>query len=204
MRRRMLFTVLLAVFCLPVLGLGQTPAPSSQAAPPPAPVVIGPAKIAWLDLQLAIYTCEEGKREFGELQKYVEKKNSEMEAAKKELDTLKNQHSVQGAKLTDEARADLEEQIEGKETNLQRFQQDTQKEIDARRLRVTNFIGRKMLPIVEKISKEKGLSAVMYLNPSGQAWVEPSLVVTDEVIKAYNAAHPVAVAPAGATPRTKP
>ena len=204
MRRRMLSIVLPAVFCLPVLGLGQAPPPGSQAAPPPAPAVIGPAKIAFLQLEQAIYSCDEGKREFGELQKFVEKKNSEMEAAKKELDTLKNQHQVQGAKLTDEARADLEEQIEGKETNLQRFQQDTQKEIDARRLRVTNFIGRKMLPIVEKISKEKGLSAVMYLNPSSQAWWDPSLVVTEEVIKAYNTAHPAAVAPTGAAPKTKP
>jgi Skp family chaperone for outer membrane proteins len=203
MRRRMLFTVSPAIFCLPVLGLGQAPVPASQAAPPPAPVVIGPAKIAFLQLEQAIYSCDEGKREFGELQKFVEKKNADMEAAKKELDTLKNQHSVQGAKLTDEARADLEEQIEGKETHLQRFQQDTQKEIDARRLRVTNFIGRKMLPIVEKLAKEKGVNAVMYLNPSGQAWVDPSLFVTDEVIKAYNTAYPAAAAP-GAAPRTKP
>ena len=104
--------------------------------------MIGPAKVAFLHLEQAIYSCDEGKREFGELQKFVEKKNSDMEAAKKELDTLKNQLGVQGAKLTDEARADLEETIENKETLLQRFQQDTQKEIDARRLRATNFISR--------------------------------------------------------------
>jgi outer membrane protein len=200
----MLLTMLPAIFCLPVLGLGQAPTPASQAPPPAAPAVIGPAKIAWLDLQQAIYSCDEGKREFGELQKFVEKKNSEMEAAKKELDTLKNQHSVQGSKLTPEALGDLEEQIEGKETNLQRFQQDTQKDIDARRLRVTNFIGRKMLPIVEKLAKEKGVNAVMYWNPSGHAWVDPSLLVTDEVIKAYNIAYPAAVPATGGTPRTKP
>lgn len=204
MRRRLILT-LLALTLPAAWGLAQTPAPTpaSTTPPPPAPLVAVPAKMAWINLEQAIYSCDEGKKEFGELQKFVEKKNSEMEAMKKELDTLKNQHQVQGAKLTEEARADLEEQIEAKDTGLQRFQQDTQKEIDARRLRSTNFIGRKMLPIVEKLSKEKGLSAVVYLNPSRDAWVDPTLVMTDEVIKAYNAAHPMAPA-TGTAPGRKP
>ena len=60
-----------------------------------------------------------------------------------------------------------------------------------RRNRATNFIGRKMLPVIEKLSKEKGLSAVVYLNPTRDAYVDPSLIITEEVIKAYNAAYPV-------------
>ena len=59
------------------------------------------------------------------------------------------------------------------------------------RLGLTNIIGRKMLPVVEKLSKEKGLSAVVYLNPTRDAYVDPSLIITEEVIKAYNAAYPV-------------
>lgn len=111
---------------------------------------------------------------------------------------------MQGAKLTDEARADLEEQIEITDTSLQRFQQDTQKEIDGRRMKATNYVGRKMLPVIEKIAKEKGLSAVVYLNSSRDAWVDSSLIITDEVIKAYNAAYPPSTLKAPALPAKKP
>jgi outer membrane protein len=193
------------------LGLGaalvaaQTPAPAppktatpaaTATAAPATPAVIGPAKVAWIDLEGAIMSTEEGKREFGEIQKFVDKKNQELQGLNKELETLKTQLNVQGPKLTDEARDDLQGQIEAKETLLQRFQQDTQKDIENRRVRTTNFIGRRMLPVVEKVSKEKGLSAVQYLNPSRDAWVDPGLIITGEVISAYNAAHPVTAGPA--------
>ena len=191
MSRRVVLNSLSAALLLPVIGMAQNPPAQQPQAAAPAPAVVGPAKIAWLNLDQALYTCEEGKREFGEVQKFVEKKNAELEALTKESETLKNQLKVQGAKLTDEARADLEEQIELKDTSLQRFQQDTQKEIDSRRVRTTNMIGRKMLPVIEKIAKEKGLSAILYINPARDAYLDPALVVTDEVIKAYNQAYPV-------------
>jgi Skp family chaperone for outer membrane proteins len=172
----------------------------------PAGGAIAPAKLGWISLDQAIFNSDEGKREFGEVQKFVDSKNSELEKLRKESETLKNQLTVQGAKLTDEARADLEEQIEAKETALQRFQQDTQKEIDSRRVRATNAIGRKMMPIIEKVAKEKALSAVQIINPSRDAWIDPSLIITEDVIRAYNQAHPGGAAkapaqtPAPATP----
>ena len=201
-------SMLLAIFaflCVPILGIAQTAAqnPAAQSAAPAQAALIGPARLAWLNLEQAILNCEEGKKEFAEVQNFVDKKNAELEALRKESDSLKNQLSVQGAKLTDEARTDLEEQIEAKDTVLQRFQQDTQKEIDSRRVRTTNYVGRKMLPVIEKISKEKGLSAVVYYNPSRDAWVDPSLNITDEVVGAYNKAYP-AGAPAKAAPPAAP
>jgi outer membrane protein len=201
MNRRLILSILSTVLLLPLLGMAQAPV----AGPAPTPAVIGAAKVAWLNLEQAIFSTEEGKREFGEVQKFVDKKNSELEALKKELETLKNQLSIQGAKLTDEARADLEEQIEARDTGLQRFQQDTQKEIDARRVKTTNLIGRRMLPVIEKLAREKALSAVVYINPSRDAFVDPSIIITDEVIKAYNQANPGGAAkiPAAA-PAKKP
>jgi Skp family chaperone for outer membrane proteins len=206
MDRRITVGMLIMLFLTPAALLAQTPpSPQTPAAPaqPPAPVVIGPAVIAWLNLEQAILTCEDGRREFGEVQKFVDKKNSELEQLRKESEALKNQLNVQGAKLTDEARADLEEQIESKDTALQRFQQDTQKEIDGRRVRATNAIGRKMLPVIEKIAKEKGLSAVLYINPSRDAFVAPELVITEEVIRNYNQAYPGTAAKAPAAPAKK-
>jgi outer membrane protein len=188
----------LAVLCVPAAMMAQTaPAPAAQQAP----AVIGAAKIAWINIEQAIISCEEGKALFGDVQKYVDAQNSKLEGMKKEVDSLQTQLNVQGPKLTDEARADLEEQLQSKSTGLQRFQEDTQKDIDNKRNRVTSVVGRKMLPVIEKLAKEKGLTAVVYLNPSRDAYVEPGVIITDEVVKAYNRAYPVK----GAAPApTKP
>jgi Skp family chaperone for outer membrane proteins len=196
MQRTMILALLMVGLVTAGLAKAQAPAaqpPAAQAAPA-APVVVGPAKIAWLNLEQAILSCEEGKLQFTEVQRFVDKKNQELEALRKETDALKNQLQVQGSKLTDEARDDLESQIESKDTLLQRFQQDTQKEIDGRRIRVTNLVGRKMVQVLEKIAKEKGLTAIFYFNPQRDAWMDTSLFITDEVVKAYNQAFPVAAA----------
>ena len=116
MSRILFLSVFAGILSMPVPGISQAPAPQTAA-----PAVIGTAKMAWLNLEQAILNCEEGKREFSEVQKFVEKKNAELETLRKESETLKNQLNVQGSKLTDEARADLEEQIETMVTQLQRF-----------------------------------------------------------------------------------
>jgi outer membrane protein len=207
MFRTIVLSTIIAVLSVPAIVCAQAAAaPPAQPAPaqPAVPAVIGPAKLAWLNLEQAILTCEDGKREFGGVQQYVDKKNQELEQLRKESETLKNQLNVQGAKLTDEAREDLQMQIEGKDTNLQRFQQDTQKDIENRRTKVVNSIGRKMLPVIERIAKEKGLSAVLYINPTRDAYIDPSIIITDEVIKAYNQAYPVGAAKAPAAPAKTP
>lgn len=195
---RLMLRVVFAALLLPMLGAAQT----SQQAPAAAPAAIAPAKLAFVNLEQVIFTSDEGKRQLEGIQKFVDSKNSELEAAKKELDGLKNTLEVQRGKLTDDARADMEAQVETKETALERFRQDTQKEIDNRRTRIYNSIGRKMQAIIEKVAKEKGLSAVFYVTPSRDAWIDPNLVISEDIVKAYNQANP-----AGATtpaPAKKP
>jgi outer membrane protein len=193
----LLLAILLA---LPMMCAAQNPpaanpAPAIQAA---APAVSGPVKMAFINIQQAIAVCDEGKRESGVLQQYVDAKSAELQKLQKNLETLKTQLDVQGSKLTDEARADLSDQIEAGDTNLQRFQQDTQKDIDGRRQKLQNAIARKMLTVIEKVAKEKGVNVVQFLDVAQIfGYVDPSLVITDDVVKAYNLAYPAtAIAPA--------
>jgi Skp family chaperone for outer membrane proteins len=191
---------LTTMLAFPVLCAAQnppapTPAPAVQAA---APAVIGPAKMAFMSIQGAIATCDEGKKEASILQQYVDAKSAELQGRQKKLEALKTQLEVQGSKLTDEARTDLADQIENEDTAVQRFQQDTQKDIDAKRQKLQNAIARKMLPIIEKVAKEKGVNVVQFLDVAQIfGYVDPTLVITDDVVKAYNIAYPaVAVSPA--------
>jgi Skp family chaperone for outer membrane proteins len=191
---RSMLKLICAALWLPALGFSQAGQALSQS---PA-AASAPLKIVWLNLEQAIITCEEGKRELAEVQKFVDGKNQELERLRKEAESLRSQLTAQADKLTEEAQVDLQDQLETKNTILQRFQEDTQRQIDSLRTRATNYVGRKMLPIIEKISQERKLSAVLYLNAARDAYVDPSLIITEDVIKAYNQAYPVS------TPAKKP
>jgi len=202
---RLMLPVLIAALWVPGLSLAQAPA-ESQAAPTAA--AIQPAKMAWINLEQVIFTCDEGKIRFSEVQKFVDEKNAELDTIRKDLEKLRNQLSVQGSKLTDDARADLESQIVEKQTAMQRFQEDTQKDIENRRMRVTNYLGKRMQAAIEKIAKEKGISAVLFFDPARDAYINPALNISEEVVRNYNQLYPVSaakapVAPAPATPDKK-
>src|SRR5512137_679649 len=96
---RLILSVLFVTLCVPALVLAQAPAgaPAAQAAP----AVITPAKIAWMNLEQVIFTCDEGKNKFLEVQKFVDDKNTELDTLRKDMEKLRNQLSVQGSKLTD-------------------------------------------------------------------------------------------------------
>ena len=196
---RLMLPVLIAALWVPGLSLAQAPA-ESQAAPTAAG--IQPTKMAWINLEQVIFTCDEGKIRFSEVQKFVDEKNSELDTIRKDLEKLRNQLNVQGSKLTDDARSDLESQISEKQTTLQRFQEDTQKDIESRRMRVTNYIGKRMQAAIEKIAKEKGISAVFFFDSARDAYVDPALNLSEEVVKNYNQLYPInaSKAPAAAAP----
>jgi outer membrane protein len=175
----------------------------AQTSTPPASASIAPAKIAWINLDQVLLTCNEGSKVFDEIQNFVKGKSDEMENMRKELDKLKNDLSLSGRILNDDARAEKEDAIEAKDVALQRFQQDTQKEINAKRDKATAALGKKLVPVIEKVAKEKGLNAVQVLSSSRDAWVDPSLIITDDVIKAFDQANATAGAKSPA-PAKKP
>ncbi len=188
---RLILSILFAAFWVPVLGM-------AQATQPPA--VIGSAKVVWMNLDKAFMTCDEGKIKVAEIQKYIKDKQDEMSRIQGELERLKNQLEIQGPKLTDEAQADLQAQVEAKDTALQRFQQDAQKEMDGAKLKMQQLLAKKMQPVIENLCKDRGISAVFVYDPRRDAWVDPSLDITDEIVKAYNQKYPVGAAKAPAAP----
>jgi outer membrane protein len=200
---RLFLTAFSAVLWAEGQSLAQTPA-TAQAQPTAVAAPALSIRMAWVNLEQATVNTNEGKREFGEVQKFVDKKNAELQALQKEVETLRNQLKIQGEKLTDQARADLEVSVEEKETQLQRFSQDTQKAIDNMKVRTANIIGRKMLPVLEKISKEEGYNAVVTLNPSRDLYVDQSLIITEDVILSYDQMYPgTAAKPATPAPKNQ-
>jgi Skp family chaperone for outer membrane proteins len=185
---RLILGVLFIALFLPVLGAAQT---AEKAPATPASAVIAPAKIGWMSVEQAVLTCDEGAKMIAEIRKYIDAKNAELDTLRKEAEDLHSKLSMQGAKLTDDARLDLEDKVESKDATLQRFEQDTKKDINNRQDRLTAYVSKRMGPIIEKVAKAKGLDAIQIFNASRDAWINPDLNVTEDIVKAYNQAYPV-------------
>lgn len=190
--------LLVSLMTLVIMVAAQNP----PAANPPqagqaaaAPSNLGTVKLAFVNIQQAVLTCDEGKNEDAKLQQYIDSKNADLQLKQKNLETKKNNFDVQGSKLTDEARADMADEIDRLDTELQRFQQDTQKDIDGKRQRWQAVIAKKMITVISKVAKDKGLDLIQFYDVNRDGFVSPSLFITDEIIKAYNIAYPAAAAP---------
>jgi Skp family chaperone for outer membrane proteins len=53
-----------------------------------------------------------------------------------------------------------------------------------------NAISAKIAPVIEKVAISKGLDAVTIFDPQRDAWINPGLNITEDVVKAYNQAYP--------------
>jgi outer membrane protein len=180
---RLLMRILLTVSLAPAFVFSQPSAPPAAA---PSSTNIGPVKMAWVELERVILDCDEGKKMFEEIGAFIGSKNAELKAMQKELDALKEKLELIKDKMSEEKVIEKEEEIERKATEFQRFQQDTQKEINSKRDRATNFIGKKLGAVLEDVAKQKGLDSIQFRNPTQDGYINPSLIITEEVVSAYN------------------
>ena len=143
---------------------------------------------------------ETGQREF---QKKFEAKREELSRKQKEIETLQQQLKSQAATLNDEARAGLTRSIQVKTTDLQRSQEDAEKEFNELRNQIFNRIGSKLAPLVQQYAKEKNFTLV--LDSSSQTtqltYVDPATDITDDVVKRYDAMQ---VSSSSSAPAAKP
>ena len=55
-------------------------------------------------------------------------------------------------------------------------------------------IQRDLMPIIEKIAQADGYSLILDLNTAGVTYFEPTIDITEKVVKAYDAQTPAAPA----------
>lgn len=177
--------------------------PPAQAAPvpqPPAPFPQG-ARLAVVNLQEIAAVSAEGKASTAKVQALIQKKQAEGAAKAKVLQDNQNKLAQSGALMNDQARAQLEKDIERQTVEGQRFQQDAQAEVNELQADLQNEFQKKLFPILQQISQEKGLHILLSLQDAGAIWWEPGIDLTAEAIKRMDAATPKPTAAAPAAPR---
>ena len=180
--------------------------PASTAPATAAPT--GPGRVGTINIQDAIFACNEGRRDMDALQAKYAPKQAELKNQNDELESLKKQLETQGPKLNEEAAANLKKQIESKQKLFDRNVQDAQEEVGNQQQEIASKILSKMAPLIVKYSQENGYTMMIDTSKpwpqSPVLWWNPDAVdITKNVVEAYNVQSGVA-APASTGTSTKP
>jgi len=182
-----------------------SPAATSAATSPatsPAPSSSAPTKIGIIDIQRAILTTSEGKRDFDALNKKYEPKQTELSKANTEIQDMQKQLQTQGDKMNEDAHAALVKNIEQKQRALQQNAEAAQNDFQGEQNEIATRIGKKFMGALDKYAKENGYSVILDVsNPQTPVlWANmPQVDVTEAVVTAYNAQAGVAAPTSAST-----
>jgi outer membrane protein len=191
------------IFAL-ALSLGLSGSIFAQAGAVPAAGASG--KIGVINIQAAIVSTNEGKRDFEELQKKFEPKQAELKNLNEQIDTAKKQLAAQQDKLNDDERNNRVHNIEQQQKNFQRSLEDAQNEFQQQQAEIANRIGNKMMQVVEKYAKDHNIALVLDVSnqTSPVLWASEATNITQEIVNAYNAQSGVAAPPPAAPTPNRP
>jgi len=188
-----------ALLSLPALA--QSAAAGNQRATAVAP------KIGIVNIEEAIVSNNEGKKEIEALEKRFTPKRDEINRLSTELENLKKDLTAQAGKLSDAEKASRAQVIASKEKALQRNFGDAQTELQQAKQEIGKRIYKKLAVVMDKFAREHGYAIL--LDASAQQspvlWASPDAVVTKALVDAYNAENRVAEvnkSPTTPAPRT--
>ena len=162
-------------------------APAPPAAKPPAPFPEG-AKFAFIDIQAVASNSAEGKAATAKLDELRKKKNTELVAKQTSLKAMQDKLNAGGSVMNDQARGQLEKDIEKGRRDLEFAQTDAQTEVTDLTNELQGQFQEKLNPVIEQLRVDKGLLMIFSIRDSGVVSAEPGLDLSSEIIKRFDAA----------------
>ncbi|HQT94857.1 MAG: hypothetical protein B7Z68_01580 [Acidobacteria bacterium 21-70-11] len=160
---------------------------------------VAPAKIAFVYVQKALASTDEGKARLKDLDEWARPRQDELAKLDKEVNDLKSQIMSQQGVASDDAIAGLNRQLVTKRREFEDRQRSAKRDFEAKQQAILKDIGGKLQEVVTTYSEANHYTAVFIFNPDQLAYLAPSADITDTVIKLYNEHYPLA-AKASAAP----
>jgi outer membrane protein len=150
----------------------------------PAAAGAGP-RIAIIDMQRAVIETEDGLRAQAVLRKYVDRRQSELNARQEDLVRRKDELEKQAKVLSKEALQRATEEWQRQAMGLQGVLQDSNQELQRRQNDVLGPVYARVSGLVRKLARNEGFDLIV--EKQGVPYVRAELDLTDRVILLYNA-----------------
>ncbi len=144
-------------------------------------------RIGVVDSLRVLERSAEGKRIVAQLEDVNNASQQKISKMDDEIRALESKLSTQRLTLTNEALMNLSSDVERKRTDRKRVAEDSFREFQELRDRLFTKLQNEVRPIIAEIGKEKNLEIVFDLNNSGAIYYNPTIDITEEVIKKYDA-----------------
>jgi outer membrane protein len=142
-------------------------------------------KLAYVDIQRALNECRAGRQAKTDFRGRIERLQSQLEHEQEQVESLKRQLEEKGALMQPDQRQNLEDEYSKKLRQFQDDYKNSRDELQQKDNELTGEIVRDLATIVRQIGEKNGYT--MVLEKGTLLWSIPSIDITDEVIRAYDA-----------------
>jgi outer membrane protein len=149
-------------------------------------------KLGMVNSQEVLEKSAEGKKAIAQLQAADKKYTDDITKLDDQIKQLQNRLSTQRLTLTADAAAGIQADIQRKQTERQRAAEDASRSMQELQGNLLSRIQAELMPIIEQMRKDKGLDLIFDLTRSGTVYFNPSLDLTDEVVRRYDASKAAA------------
>jgi len=144
------------------------------------------AKVSVIDVQRVVTESDPGKEVMQRLRSLTEAKAQQGQTLQQELATLQDQFNKQRFTVSETRQAEMQKEIEDKQISIRRFQDDAQREVAEAQRRELGSLEERIMPIIDQIGKEQGLTMIFNKFQSGLVYADETIDITDEVIRRFN------------------
>lgn len=184
-----------ALLCAALLTTAASAQIAATKAEPGTPAVApGATKIAIISIEEAIGATQEGKKLGDELKTRFAPKRTELENTQKQIAAMQKQLADGGNTMSQQAKADLNSQIQIKERDFQQAADNAQSDFQNAQTELMNTVGNKMMPILRTYAEQHGFTEILDVSmqwPQNPVlYYNPGTDITKEIVKLYDQAHP--------------
>ena len=160
-------------------------------------------KTAVLAVQTGILNTREGHQAFSDLDSKFAVRRAELDKKQTEIAALQEQFRKGSATMSEEAQRKLAREIDRRTKALNYEVETTQADYEQEQADTMQALARKFRSVVDKYANEREIGIVVDVsNPQTPAfWWASAMDITNDVVKAYDAAYPPA--PASMPPAMK-
>jgi outer membrane protein len=165
-----------------------------------------PTKIAVINLSEAMARTKEGQRVAAEINTKFGPKKADFDKRQQDIEQLTDKLNKGRATMSEDAQKSLAAEIQRKNTELKRFGEDSQAEMDTDEAKATQELQGKMFPLLQNYAIQNNFAIVIDVGQQSPVlWYASATNVTDVMVALYDQAHPVATAaPAAGASKAAP
>ena len=147
------------------------------------------SRVAVIDVQRVVAESDPGKEAIQKLKVISDAKVQEGQTLQQEMATLQEQFNKQRFTVSEQRLAEMTKELEDKNIAIRRFEDDAKRELEEARRRELGGLEERILPIINQIGQEEGITVIFNKFQSGLVYADEAVDITDDVIRRFNTAQ---------------